>query len=39
MVPFGRVVEHDVENDFDPGSMQCFDHIAELVDRSHGILT
>jgi hypothetical protein len=39
MVPFGRVVEHDVENDFDPGSMQGLDHIAELVDRSHRILT
>ena len=33
MVALGRVVEYDVENDLDAGSVQCLDHIAEFVDR------
>ena len=31
-VAFGRVVEHDVENDFDAGGVQLADHLLELPD-------
>src|SRR6185437_11653710 len=33
------VIEDNVEDDFDPCSMQSLDHITELVDRSERILT
>jgi len=32
------VVEHHVEDDFDAGRMERFDHIAELVDGAMRIL-
>ena len=38
LVAFGRVIEHDVENDFDPGAMQRLDHVAKFVDRAERIL-
>ena len=38
MVAFGRVVEHDVENDLDSGPVQRLDHIAKFVHRAKRIL-
>ena len=38
MVCLRRVVEHDIEDDLDPGSMQRLDHIAKLVDGAQAIL-
>lgn len=35
----GRVVKHDIQNDLNAGSMQCLDHVAELIERSQRILT
>ena len=37
-VALGRVVEHDVENDFDARAMQRLDHVAKFVDRPQRIL-
>ncbi len=37
MVPFGRVVEHDVENDLQARSVQRLDHVAELVNGTEGV--
>src|SRR5262249_42636956 len=36
-VAFGRVIEHDVEDDFEAGSMERLDHVPELVDGTDGI--
>ena len=33
LIAFRRVVVDDVENDFDAGSVQAFDHVAKFVDR------
>src|SRR5437867_12684943 len=39
MVAVGGVVEYHVEDDFYSRSMQCLDHVAELVGRATAILT
>ena len=33
LIAFGSVIEHDIENDFEPGGMQRLDHGPELVLR------
>ncbi len=38
MVAFGRVIEHDVENDLDARPVQRLDHVAKLVHRAERIL-
>ena len=38
LVAFGRVVEHDVENDLDAGLVQGADHLLELADLAPGSL-
>ena len=32
MIAFGRMVVHDIENDFDAGTVQRLDHGFELID-------
>ena len=39
MVALRCVIEHHVENDLDSRPVQCFDHVAKLVDRPERILT
>src|SRR6266436_7355281 len=39
MVSFRRVIEHNVENDLNAGSVQCFHHVAKFVHRAEWILT
>src|SRR5882672_5593337 len=34
LVALGRMVKDDVEDDFDPGVVQCLDHIAKFVDAA-----
>ena len=36
---FGGVIEDHVENDFDSGAVQRFDHVAKLVNGPERILT
>ena len=38
VVAFGRVIEYDIENDFDSRPVQSFDHVAKLVDRPEWVL-
>ncbi len=38
LVAFGRVVEHDVENDLDPRPVQRLDHVAKFVHWAKRIL-
>ena len=38
VIAFGRVIEHDVENDLDAGPVQRLDHVAKLVHRAQRIL-
>ena len=38
MVAFGGMVEDHVENDLDPGAMQCLNHVAELIHRAERVL-
>ena len=37
VIAFRRVIEHDIENHLDAGSMECLDHVAELVDGTKRI--
>ena len=37
LVPFGGVIEHDVENHFDAGLVQGADHLFELDDLQPGL--
>src|SRR4051812_6147941 len=37
MVAFGGVIEDDVEDDFDPGTMERFDHVPKLVNGAEGV--
>src|SRR5262249_12468888 len=39
VVPFGGVIEDNVENDLDTRPMQCLHHVAKLVDRAERVLT
>ena len=39
MVPFGGVVEDDVENDLEAGAMERLHHVTEFVHRSKRILS
>ena len=38
VVAFGRVIEYDIENDFDSRPVQSFDHVAKLVYRAEWVL-
>src|SRR5262249_58020128 len=37
VVAFRRVIEHDIENDLEAGSMERLDHVPELVNRTKRI--
>src|SRR5690349_6875916 len=39
MVAFRRMVENDVEDDLNPGAMECLHHIAELICWAERVLT
>jgi hypothetical protein len=39
VISLGRVVEDDVEDDLDPGAMECLHHIAELIHSAERVLT
>jgi hypothetical protein len=39
VVPFGGVIEHDVENHLDARAVQRLDHVAKLVDGAERIPT
>ena len=36
MISFVGVIEHHVQNDFNPGLMQCFHHVPKLIDVRSG---
>jgi len=38
VVPLGRVVEDDVENDLESGAVQRLAHVAKLVQRAERVL-
>jgi len=38
VIAFRRVVEDDVKNDFNTGTVQRLDHVAEFIHRAEGIL-
>ncbi len=35
---FGRVIKDHIQNDFDPGAVEGFDHVAELIHRAERVL-
>jgi hypothetical protein len=39
LATFRRVIEDHIENDFDPGTMERFNHVPKLVDGPERILT
>ena len=35
---FSRVIEHDIQNDFEPGAVQRFDHVPKFIEHGEWVL-